>query len=224
MKIEPMNATVNRFRTARGKVLGEKLAEARARLGRDLLVLDVGGRPDYWRNTSLEHVAKVIVLNYVAGELEATEMLDARFESVVGDARDLSDYANGSIDFLHSNSVIEHVGHWGDMQAMARECRRVGRAGWVQTPAWEFPVEPHFRAPFMHWFAAPIQTAMFWLSLSARHRSMPYDQRRQAVDDTNLLSKSEVRRLFPGEEIYVERLILAKSYSVWWLPKRDTGG
>ena len=69
------------------------------------------------------------------------------FVRKVGDARNLSEYADGSVDLVHSNSVIEHVGGWADMRAMADEMMRIGRSGWMQTPAWEFPVEPHFRAP-----------------------------------------------------------------------------
>ena len=72
----------------------------------------------------------------------------------VGDACDLAGYPDRSVDLVHSNSVIEHVGGWPRMAAMAGELMRVARAGWVQTPAWEFPIEPHFHAPLVHRFAS----------------------------------------------------------------------
>ena len=114
-------------------------------------------------------------MNYSAAELEREAEGGGTgdiFVRKVGDARNLSDYADGSVDLVHSNSVIEHVGGWADMRAMADEMMRVGRAGWMQTPAWEFPVEPHFRAPFLHWFGDPLRARMLSLSVEKRHRRM----------------------------------------------------
>ena len=136
----------------------------------------------------------------------------------LGDACDLAGYPDGSVDLVHSNSVIEHVGPWPRMAAMAGELMRVGRAGWVQTPAWEFPVEPHFRAPFLHWFARPMQARLMSLSFDARVRRSGLDIRRRRVDSVNLLSRREVRALFPDRPLYVERVVLAKSFVVHWLP------
>ncbi len=137
----------------------------------------------------------------------------------IGDARNLSDYADGSIDLIHSNSVIEHVGGWADMRAMADEMMRVGRAGWMQTPAWEFPVEPHFRAPFLHWFGDPLRARMMSLSVEKKVRKLDIHKRRKRLEGIHLLSKSDVRTLFPGKIIEVERVaLMPKSYVVRWMP------
>ncbi|WP_386681225.1 class I SAM-dependent methyltransferase [Loktanella sp. R86503] len=213
---------VNGFRSRRGKLLSEKIKQVRGILGRDLRILDVGGRGSYWGNVSPEGIAHIEIMNYEAGELAGH--LPAGYEGVttettVGDARDMRARADGSVDFVHSNSVIEHVGAWPDMVKMAREMMRVGLSGWMQTPAWEFPIEPHFRAPFLHWFGQPLRRKM--LSLSSRYRKNDLAQRRGHIDRINLLSRGEVVDLFPGADLYTERVaLLPKSYVAYWLPSQ----
>jgi hypothetical protein len=207
--------TVNRFRKARGRVLRAQIEALAAILGRDITILDVGGRPDYWDNVGLEHVARIEVLNYDEAELNRRAPTDL-FVHKIGDARNLSGYPDKSVDLVHSNSVIEHVGAWADMAAMAREALRVGRSGWIQTPAWEFPIEPHFRAPFLHWFGQPMRRRMMFLS--ARYRPLTVNERRQHIDRINLLSKAEVKALFPDCKVMTEWVLFPKSYSVQWMP------
>jgi hypothetical protein len=214
--------SVNRFRTLRGRILRKQIETLAHFLGRDIIILDVGGRPDYWANVGVGQVARIDLLNHEADEMERAlpaDMPEGLFDRRIGDARDLSDYGDQSVDLVHSNSVIEHVGNWRDMHAMARELMRVGLSGWVQTPAWEFPIEPHLRAPFGHWFGKPAQTTMLWLSTRREIRSLTRPQRRELVESYNLLSKGEIRSLFPGRPILTERIILAKSYVVHWLPE-----
>lgn len=207
--------TVNRFRTARGRVLGAQIARLSKALGRPVTILDVGGRPDYWANVGLEHVAEIRLLNNDESELSRPASNNL-FVCEIGDARCLSSYCDQSIDLVHSNSVIEHVGQWQDMCAMADEAMRVGVSGWIQTPAWEFPIEPHFRLPFLHWFAPPVQRRM--LGLSRAYGSLDTRGRRHHVDRINLLSRAEVEALFPACDIYVERALLPKSYCARWGP------
>ncbi|MEX0279701.1 MAG: methyltransferase domain-containing protein [Arenibacterium sp.] len=211
--------TVNRFRSARGKVLRGKIEQLAEILGRPIRILDVGGRPDYWQNVGLGQIEHIELMNYDPAELDRPVPDESLFSKSQGDARDLSSFDPSKIDMVHSNSVIEHVGTWNDMASMASELMRVGKAGWVQTPAWEFPIEPHFRTPFMHWFGAPAQRALFSISLESRIRKLSLAERRAALDEVNLLSHKEIKALFPGKDIYIERLFLVKkSYSVNWLP------
>jgi hypothetical protein len=209
--------TVNRFRTARGRVLRQQIERLAKVIGRPVTILDVGGRPDYWNNVGLDHdhVAEIRLLNNDPDELDR-ETPSGLFTSEIGDARCLTNYRDKSIDLVHSNSVIEHVGLWADMEALAREAVRVGVSGWVQTPAWEFPIEPHFRLPFMHWFATPVRRAM--LSASRDYASANLAGKRHHVERINLLSSKEFRALFPQADIFVERVILPKSYSARWGP------
>lgn len=207
--------TISRFRTARGRILRRQIEKLSDYLGRPVAILDVGGRPDYWENVGYDRISEVRLLNIDENEIDR-HGLSNLFTSEIGDARDLKGYADKSVDLIHSNSVIEHVGAWPDMSAMASEMQRVGLSGWVQTPAWEFPIEPHFRLPFLHWFAPPIRRAV--LKLSKDYGSSDIGVRRYHTDRINLLSYGEVRSLFPQGEIYVERFIFSKSYSARWGP------
>ena len=206
--------TVNRFRQARGQVLRHQIDRLRQRTGRDLRVLDVGGRPDYWENIGVGGIEQIVLLNVDAAEVERDARFDI-FDNRIGDARDLACFDDNSFDLVHSNSVIEHVGLWDDMCRMAEECRRVGVEGWIQTPAWEFPVEPHYRMPFIHWFAQPARRAA--LRLSPSYGALAVCDRRRHVDRINLLSGDELKALFPNSRIWVERfMLLPKSYVARW--------
>lgn len=206
--------TINAFRKRRGKILRKKIHDLSQELGRDIRILDVGGRPEYWENIKSENTEKIVLLNFDESELHRTGAESDLFESRVGDARDLSDYDDNSFDLVHSNSVIEHVGNWSDMANMSREIQRVGRAGWLQTPAYEFPLEPHFRILGIHWFGAPTRASL--LCLSRHYRNQDRAARRMHVERINLLSHREMRVLFPDCKIWVERIILAKSYVAIW--------
>lgn len=212
--------TVNRYRQRRGRVIARLIAVVSAQLGRAIDILDVGGREDYWRNVDCTGVRRITLLNLSETELRREQGPEGgpEFASMIGDARDLSrDFADGAVDFVHANSVIEHVGAWDDMSAMARELARVGRSGWCQTPAWAFPIEPHFRAPFLHWFGQPLRARM--MGLSRGYRGLDLSQRRHHIDRINLLSGAEMRVLFPGKSIHTERVFgWPKSYSAFWGP------
>ena len=204
---------VNVFRKRRGRILRQWLDTLRARAGRDLHVLDVGGRESYWQNVGTEGIARISLLNIETDDLAVSSSI---FQPLKGDARRHDAISGQSFDFVHSNSVIEHVGSWDDMQAMAGVLRAAAPAGWVQTPAWEFPFEPHYRLPLMHYFAAPVRRAMLRLSPVMR-RGVTLSERRHHADRINLLSRAEIETLFPDAVLTVERVaLLPKSYVVCW--------
>jgi hypothetical protein len=101
--------TVNRFRKARGRVVRGLIEQLAGHLGREIVVLDVGGRPDYWENVGVAGIARIDLLNISETELGRTLPAGARpglFTPKVGDARALTDYDDASVDLVHSNSVI----------------------------------------------------------------------------------------------------------------------
>jgi len=81
-----------------------------------LSILDVGGTVDYWRTVDfpLDAQVQIVLLNTF------DQHVDSPFESVVGDARDLSRYRDREFDVVFSNSVICLVGSFTDQQCMAR--------------------------------------------------------------------------------------------------------
>lgn len=138
----------------------------------------------YWRNVGVQGVARVLLLNTDRSEFvgETGGIPKELFEERLGDARDLSGFADGSIDLVHSNSVIEHVGGWPDIVAMAREARRVGRSGWIQTPAQEFPIEPHFHLPLVHWLGPTVLSSALRFSPLPSYRKCSASERRAVVE------------------------------------------
>ena len=209
-----MADSVNIFRKSRGKRLHKNIEALANQLGRSIDILDVGGRADYWDNVNPVGVRRIILLNLTEQEMYRGNP-DMLFEPRVGNACDLSDYPDNSIDFVHSNSVIEHVGSWQNMRMMAAEMRRVGCHGWVQTPAWSFPIEPHWKIPFLHWLARPAQASLLKLRPRFRHTSL--DKRREIVESVSLLSRRELVDLFPNTSVWTERFaLLPKSYTLFW--------
>jgi ubiquinone/menaquinone biosynthesis C-methylase UbiE len=191
-------------------------------IGRDLTILDVGGLSNFWHTIHLPTFAQITLLN-LQGAFHETKgeergRLDERLKYQIGDARDLSVFRKGAFDVVVSNSVLEHVGGWEDIQKACAEMQRVGRNGWVQTPAISFPVEPHFVLPFIHWFAAPTRAA--WLRRLPRrgYQNLPdIGAARHAVEAINLLSQTEMKFLFPEARLLHERFFgLTKSYIMVW--------
>ena len=172
-------------------------------------LLDVGGFPWCWTDPAWPNPITLLNQAFPAG-------LEARapgFTYVVGDGCALP-FGDRAFAVLFSNSVIEHVGSWERQQRFAAEARRVGGRLWVQTPAREFFVEPHFLAPFFHWLSPRWQrrlarnfTPWGWFT-----RPTP-----AAVDamlaEIRLLTRREMQQLFPDCEILEEKFLgLTKSH------------
>jgi methyltransferase family protein len=178
------------------------------RISTPFTLLDVGGSPTYWRKHDFPNRpgVRVIVLN-----LGATERCEPPFEIVNGDACDLSRYANHSIDVVYSNSVIEHV---ADHALMASEVRRVARRYYVQTPNFWFPIEPHFLIPGFQWLPMAMRAALIRrIRLGHAPTVQTRDEARQLVESVRLLSRRELKSLFPGASIHAERVAgLPKSW------------
>lgn len=69
-------------------------------------------------------------------------------------------FAEDEFDLVYCSSVIEHVPR-ERRHTLASEVMRVGRGFFVQTPAFEFPIEPHSLLPFAHWLP-PALRKRYW--------------------------------------------------------------
>ena len=132
--------------------IANRLRQRRFALFEDLLagqpeprrILDVGGTAAFWdsHGYASRPGTEIVLLNIVAAPSEHSNMV-----SVVGDAADMSAFADGEFEVVFSNSVIEHLETRERQTRMAREIQRVGRRYFVQTPNHRFPIEPHFLFP-----------------------------------------------------------------------------
>lgn len=192
-------------------MLKDLLRRVSARRQGPLKILDVGGTPAYWTAIGVPFLdeidARIDCTNLIATELDGDTGTD-RVRTIVANGCAV-DAADNSYDFVHSNSVIEHVGSFANMKAFAGEVRRLAPAYYVQTPYYWFPVDPHFyRVPAFHWMPVPMQIALlrrFRLGYSAPVRDIGVTTER--VESRSILTGKQFRYLFPDADHSFERLL-----------------
>lgn len=192
------------FRKRRLRWFRQKLAP-----GAGESLLDVGGYPWCWPADSAPGPVTLLNRSFEP-ELKAKY---PGFDYVLGDACALP-FASREFEVVFSNSVIEHVGTWERQQAFAAETRRVGRKLWVQTPAREFFIEPHLIAPFIHRFPVCWQRRLIRnFTLWGWFNRPSVAQVDEFLAEVRLLTRAEMRTLFPDCEILEEKFLgLTKSY------------
>src|SRR5207248_7538278 len=103
---------------------------------------------------------------------------------VCADATERLPFEDNEFDIAYSSSVIEHI-PVERRAAFARELRRVARGWYVQTPAFEFPIEPHALLP-----------AAQWLPLNLRRWYWRMGATGLEPDEIHLMRRGEVEELF----------------------------
>jgi hypothetical protein len=176
-------------------------------------VLDVGGSQGYWEmmlaGAPLGDRLRVTLLNVSPQAVSLPN-----FSAMVGDGRSMRQFADKQFDIVFSNSTIEHVGGSEDQRRMADEVKRVGKRYYLQTPNRYFPIEPHFLFPGFQFLPLGVRA---WLlqhfDLGSTLRQRDLERARAEVAGIRLLSKAEVRELFPEAVIHEERVYgLVKSF------------
>jgi hypothetical protein len=174
-------------------------------------ILDIGGTEAYWSIASA-HIdnprIQVDLLN-----LEPQRTTKPNFRCIVGNACDLSELDDMSYDFVHSNSVVEHVGTWCNMLRFAQNVRRLAPTYFVQTPYFWFPIEPHFRVPIFHWLPEALRYRLILARpLGFMRKASSVSDAVQLVQSAVLLDCRQFAVLFPDAEIKHERFFgLTKS-------------
>jgi hypothetical protein len=171
-------------------------------------IIDLGGSAKTW--SSVKDPAEITILNLPGGIIKSP-VSHQTVHYLEGDACN-TNLPDRSFDIVFSNSVIEHVGNKSKQEQFAREVRRLGRRYWVQTPSKCFPIEAHSGMPF--WWFYP---AYMRYHLIGRWRKTLPDWA-DMVDGSVVLSKRDLRRLFPEARIHTERVLgIPKSYiAVFW--------
>ena len=197
------NIYANRFRRKRFNLFMRHLIEV---VGKDktLRILDIGGVVAYWEGVRdlWSHLpVEITIVNIGVKESDSHPYFIRP-----GDGRDLHQYDDNYFDVVHSNSVIEHVGHWPEIQAMAKEIRRIAPHYFVQTPNFGFPVEPHFRTLFFHWYPEAVRAHMLMKKTRGfRTKEPSLDAAMRNIQSVNLLTVNQMRTLFPDGRIQLEK-------------------
>lgn len=201
------NSLASRSRSKRFEFFKSELNK----LPRPLKILDIGGTQEFWEMMGFVNEAgvEIYLLN-----LEKTPVSYPNFKSLKGDARDLSEFEDGSFDVVFSNSVIEHLFTWENQVKMAQEMIRVGKNHFVQTPNFWFPIEPHFVFPFFQFLPLAVRERLVHHFNLGHHKKYP-DMKvaREIVREVKLLSKNEFKKLFPDFNFYDDKFMgLNKSF------------
>ncbi len=191
----------NRMRSKRFAIF-ERLAAGRPG---PLRIIDIGGTSTFWehRGWAEREWVQITTVNLFAEPRKHPNILPMK-----GDATNLKEHGDKSFDIAFSNSVIEHLFTLDAQRAMAREVRRVAKAYWVQTPNYWFPMEPHFHVPGWQWMPKSVRVAMIRRWRCGWRGPCPDPvAARLLVEEVRLLSRRELRELFPEATLWSERFI-----------------
>lgn len=191
----------NRFRGKRFATF-LKLLDRVSVIDRPIRILDIGGTVEYWQ--ALEPAWKDRSLDITIVNLDVQSSDTGVFHIRAGNACAL-EYPDNAFDVVHSNSVIEHVGHWAEMSRMAQEVRRLAPHYYLQTPNFWFPVEPHYRSLFFHWFPESWRAARLVGKRRGFRTAANLDDAMRNIQTVVLLTARQMRALFPDAELSGER-------------------
>ena len=176
-------------------------------------IIDIGGTTEYWQRVGFdflsEHNCTIDIYNLEQSELNPNEQLSEFVTLKVGNGCDLRDVKDNNYDLSHSNSVIEHVRSWENMELFAKESQRVAESHYMQTPYFWFPIDPHFyKMPFFHWLPRPVRRKLMAIfPLAYRGKIKDIGEGNLVLEGAVLLDKSEALYLFPKSNIRYERLL-----------------
>jgi trans-aconitate methyltransferase len=174
-------------------------------------ILDVGGTDYNWTLIQAEPSVVVVNLEHADDGIQRDIKKNLKFE--IGDGTNLT-YADKSFDIVYSNSVIEHLFTYENQVKFANEIMRTGKSVYVQTPAYEFFMEPHLLTPFIHWLPASWEKKLIRRFSVWGILTKPTQQECDSfLAERRLLNYRDFKTLFAGCEIKREKfLFFTKSY------------
>lgn len=204
---ENKNSLGNQFREKRFSFFFKKINK----LPKPVSVLDVGGKINFWENRGLAGNLNytITIVNF---EKEKSQY--SNIKTLIGDARDLSQFVDKSFDIVHSNSVIEHLYNFNNQSKMASEIVRVGKKYIVQTPNKCFFLEPHYLLPFFQFIPDKLKYLILTKTKLSRLKKWDKNFAKQYINEIRLLSLKEMKILFPESKIYFEKFLgMNKSFT-----------
>ena len=187
----------------------------------ELSICDLGGSRHFWEKMDgILNPKRLTILNVADdGAAESTAATtDIRVE--LYDGLHIP-YPDKHFDVVICNSVIEHVPPRQRRGLMA-EVDRVGRSYFVQTPAFGFPLEPHFFMPFMHWLPRVVSRRMAMVSTYRFLTGASKEQVNSYFDEVRLLTRREFSAYLPDAGVLTERVMgVPKSHTLYKLVRRS---
>lgn len=172
-------------------------------------IVDLGGTEIYWligEDFLRRHRSRLSITLVNTEEAEVAD--PGLFTYIHASASNRTLLTDGSFDLVHSNSVIEHVGWWADMSDFAANVRRLAPRYYVQTPNFWLPYEPHFRFPGFQYLPEVVRRKMIMrFSLGFFPRIDDEAEARDIIDHHRLLSRRQMRRLFPDARVGFEKVM-----------------
>jgi hypothetical protein len=200
----------SKFRRKRFRILQKYLTK----LGlKEPLFLDIGGTQIYWDHINSYFKAN---LSPIIVNIEKGYITNGIYAGIIGDGKSLSFIKDNTFDLAYSNSVIEHLTGIEDQYEMAYNIKRVSKYYFIQTPAFIFPLEPHFLFPFFHWLPKKVRIwFILKFNLGWYQKCQSFIEAKKLVDSIRILKKKELKLLFKDAHIITERLFLIpKSYTL----------
>lgn len=202
------DSIVNKWRRKRFKHFENLIQQ----LPKPVKILDAGGTENFWLQMGYAGNEDLVIT------LLNTENQDTSFGNIKyikGDAKDLSRFSDREFDVVFSNSVIEHVGSFGDQRQMANEVTRVGKSYFVQTPNYYFFMEPHFLFPFFQFLPTRIKIFLVTnFKMGWFEKCKTREEALQTINSVRLLKQNEFKKLFQGSVLLKERLFgFTKSFT-----------
>jgi hypothetical protein len=165
-----------------------------------MLILDVGGVEMNW--SLIQETPNIVFLN-----LQVPQKRSQTAIWLTADGMSLP-FKDQAFEIVFSNSVIEHLGSVDNQYDFSKECQRVGRTLYIQTPNKGFPIEPHLITPFIHWLPKYIQrhllrnfTLWGWITRPSQKTCDNF------LEEIRLLDSHELQSLFSGATIHKERFL-----------------
>lgn len=192
-------------------VVIENLLNKHFAKNQQIKVLDVGGTSYFWEDKKIFQSGR---LHITLLNLTVEKNLPENMTSVTGDATQMPEFGDDSFDLVFSNSVIEHLYIWENQEKMAKECMRVGKYFFIQTPNKHFPVEAHYVLPFVQYIPNGVTYWILTNTKLSRGIRWSTTDAKQYLDEIRLINFSEMKRLFPSASIFKEKFMgLNKSFT-----------
>lgn len=165
---------------------------------RQVKILDIGGTQNYWEMMKYTdpNLIQVTLIN-----IDDKKVTLPNFTAIKMNALDLNIF-KFDCDIIFSHSLIEHIDH----EKFAYIVKNFNKPYFIQTPNKYFPIEPHFLFPMLQFFPIWLK---YWFVRTYRK------ELESEVETINLLSKKELKKLFPNTQIYGGKILgIAQSFVV----------